>query len=110
ACLRESPCGTATDANGISKVEYKLQRSTWMARTCWEPEAYFGAGLFTPGACGDYRTAELTGPANSVIWKMPAGASGTFLIDGTYTLSVRVTDNASPTKAVTERVLRFTIT
>ncbi|MET1133732.1 MAG: hypothetical protein ABWX60_09950, partial [Aeromicrobium sp.] len=111
-----APCGTTTDANGISSVEYRLQRANWLGTQCWNPGGFFGAGFYLAG-CGDWRSAVTTPStpntaSSAVAWRVPLGSGGpgtTFLQAGEYTLYLRITDNSSPTKAVTERTIRFTV-
>src|SRR5690606_11602973 len=54
ACAGPRPCGTATDANGICTVEYRLQRSNWWSTQCWTPG---GSGIiagFYLAGCGTW--------------------------------------------------------
>lgn len=113
--LRRAPCGTATDADGIRTVEYRLQRVNWLGTQCWNPDALFGPSFYL-SSCGSFRAAA-TSPASPntstqpVTWHVPLGSGGpgtTFGVAGEYTLYLRVTDN-SPDRIVSERVIRFTV-
>ncbi|MCQ3997411.1 signal peptidase I [Aeromicrobium sp. 636] len=119
ACLSlPAPCGTAADPNGISTVEYRLQRANWLGTQCWDPK--IGTALppgFYLAGCGTWRTPT-TSPdvpntsGSTVTWRVPLGSGGprtTFNQSGDYTLYLRITDNASPTRATTERTIRFTV-
>lgn len=108
-CGQHAPCGTTSDANGIYSVEYKLQYQTSSTTQCWNPAA---SGFYRL-SCGPWRTANTTpsvptSTGAQVTWKVPLGIanSTTFNNAGLYTLSIRVTDNASP-RAVTERVIQY---
>lgn len=113
--LRRSPCGTATDSDGIRSVEYRLQRSNLLGTQCWNPDALFGPGYYLT-SCGTFRPAT-TSPAapntstQPVTWQVPLGSAGpgtAFNLSGEYTLYLRVTDNSAE-RIVTERTIRFTV-
>lgn len=112
ACGRRSPCGTATDLNGITSVEYRLQRANNLGTQCWNPGL---SGYYLSG-CSTWREADTTPSVpttspSSVTWRVPVATlnNSTYNQAGVYTLYLRVTDNASPTKAVTERTMVFTV-
>lgn len=104
-----APCGTTTDANGIRSVQYRLQRVNLLGTQCWTPSGI--AGFYYTG-CGTWRDAT-TAPAlpttgsGAVTWRVPLGNSDSvFKQSGSYTLFIRVTDNA-PTPATTESSITF---
>nr|WP_255668772.1 signal peptidase I [Aeromicrobium duanguangcaii] len=115
---RRAPCGTTTDTNGIYSVEYRLQRENWLGTQCWDPklDAILPPGYYAAG-CGEWRPAYTdpqapTTDGSTVKWRIPIGDGGpgtTFNQSGTYTLYVRITDNASPTREVTEHQITFTV-
>lgn len=104
-----APCGTTTDTNGIRTVQYRLQRVNVFGTQCWTPSGI--AGFFYTG-CGTWRDATTT-PAlpttgsAAVKWRVPLGNSDSvFKQSGSYTLFIRVSDNAS-TPATTESSITF---
>lgn len=113
ACSRLTPCGTATDANGIYRVEYRLQRTN-LTTMCWDPDAFLNIYNYTYSECGTWSTAD-TVPATPstgstpVTWRVKVGTFGNnaFSTYGNYTLYLRVTDNGTP-RTVTERTIQFT--
>ncbi|WP_281285723.1 signal peptidase I [Aeromicrobium flavum] len=106
-----APCGTATDSDGILRVEYRLQRNNFWLNRCWDPDS--GYPIFI--GCGTWRPASVTpavptSVATPVSWRVPLMANGTSPLaeSGTYTLYLRVTDN-SAARTVSERTIQFTI-
>ncbi|MCD9153080.1 signal peptidase I [Aeromicrobium duanguangcaii] len=117
-CGQAAPCGKVTDPNGVYSVEYRLQRANWLSTQCWNPQtdSILPPGFYLTG-CGTWRSAT-TSPVvpnlsgSPLTWQVPIGSGGpgtTFNQAGDYTLYLRITDNASPTRATTERTIRFTV-
>lgn len=115
ACGRRSPCGTATDADGIYRVEYRLQRINFLVNRCWDPTTTVSGSYPIFSGCGTWRQADVT-PAlpttsgSAVTWRIPLSVSGSspLLESGDYTLYLRVTGNSSE-RMVTERTIQFTV-
>lgn len=110
-CGRRAPCGTASDSDGVYRVEYRLQRINFLINRCWDPAS--GYPIFS--ACGTWRTADVSPSVPStgsapVTWRVPLQSNGTSPLaePGTYTLYLRVTDNSAE-RMVTERTIQFTV-
>lgn len=107
---RLSPCGTATDQDGIKRVEYILQRVRTLGTYCWDPN--FGTSGYNLNRC-QWRDASTspglpTSSATPVKWWVPVNSNEptTVFQNGNYTLYLRVTDNAGNT-ATTESTITF---